>query len=248
MRIARYWQNVLPIFETEHVKVFAPDLPMGHLPRAERAKYLHDFIQQNFPNQRFHIIAHSLTGVDARYLLSHYDEKNVISLTTIASPHHGTPIADFFQTALQQKNFWFYFARALNFHLEKLGFLAECSLPAMEKFNRENPNRAGIHYFSVVAQADPWWWQMSPVLWPFSFFTRRGTEANDGIIPLSSQPWGEVVAVTNLDHLGQLNFHWFRYPQEDRSRAMYKTIFARLETLETDAKRTTQLTQSHNRK
>ena len=48
--------------------------------------------------QRVHVIAHSMGGLDARHML--YDSRDkgfherVASLTTIGTPHHGSPVAD----------------------------------------------------------------------------------------------------------------------------------------------------------
>jgi len=50
------------------------------------------------PNKPVHIIAHSMGGLDSRFLLSPDNPDNladrIISLTTIATPHKGSPIAD----------------------------------------------------------------------------------------------------------------------------------------------------------
>ena len=49
-------------------------------------------------NQKTHIVAHSMGGLDSRYLLSPVSEKRLVapvrSLTTISTPHQGSPIAD----------------------------------------------------------------------------------------------------------------------------------------------------------
>jgi triacylglycerol lipase len=45
--------------------------------------------------ERVNIIAHSMGGLDARYAITHLGlHSRVASLTTIGTPHHGTPIAD----------------------------------------------------------------------------------------------------------------------------------------------------------
>src|SRR5438270_12315808 len=50
------------------------------------------------PGEPVHIIAHSMGGLDARFLLSPANPSNmsdrVTSLTTISTPHKGSPIAD----------------------------------------------------------------------------------------------------------------------------------------------------------
>ena len=51
---------------------------------------------------KVNIIAHSMGGLDARYLISKLDfEHHIASLTTISTPHHGTLIADFLLSSTQ---------------------------------------------------------------------------------------------------------------------------------------------------
>src|SRR5215469_10984999 len=62
-----------------------------------RAARLAEQIQARFPEGKVHIIAHSMGGLDSRYLLS----KNLLgldgrvaSLSTVSTPHRGSPVAD----------------------------------------------------------------------------------------------------------------------------------------------------------
>ena len=53
----------------------------------------------------FHIIAHSMGGLDSRFLITHLqpeEDNRVLSLTTIGSPHHGSPIADLIVEQVQK--------------------------------------------------------------------------------------------------------------------------------------------------
>jgi triacylglycerol lipase len=58
-------------------------------------------------NQKVHIIAHSMGGLDSRFILSpqnpdHIAEQ-VTSLTTIGTPHQGSPVADLCYALLDGK-------------------------------------------------------------------------------------------------------------------------------------------------
>src|SRR5436305_6281896 len=50
------------------------------------------------PDEAIHVIAHSMGGLDARFLLSPDNPDNmadrITSLTTISTPHEGSPVAD----------------------------------------------------------------------------------------------------------------------------------------------------------
>lgn len=238
--VAHYWQNVIPIFEKHKISVYVPAIPMD-VSRAERAKFLQKFIAEKIGDKKFHIVAHSLGGTDARYLLTHLKQKNVLSLTTVASPHRGTVMADYFWKAFQKKSLWYYLPRLLNFKMESLGFLPELTVEAMEKFNVETPDRKDVKYFSVIAEASPVLTEMSAALWPLDFFVQNGSEditqgISDGVVPLSSQPWGKVLMHLNLDHLGQINMHVFRYPKQQVAVKMYNNIIGALEVVEGESK------------
>src|SRR5712692_3871085 len=64
----------------------------------QRAKQLAEEIdQKKFPSGPIHIIAHSMGGLDARRFLVEGPKsltERVVSLSTIATPHHGSLIAD----------------------------------------------------------------------------------------------------------------------------------------------------------
>ena len=92
-------------------KVYVADLdPLDTIP--SRAIQLRDFIQERiydhqekkFWYEKVNIIAHSMGGLDARYMISTLSMDTgsrspmaewVASLTTIGTPHRGTPFADF---------------------------------------------------------------------------------------------------------------------------------------------------------
>ena len=64
-----------------------------------RAQSLADAIQQKFPAGPVHIIAHSMGGLDSRTLIArnHHglsQPGRIASLTTLSTPHRGSPVAD----------------------------------------------------------------------------------------------------------------------------------------------------------
>lgn len=66
----------------------------------ERANDLQIYLE-NLKSQKVHLIAHSMGGLDCRYVISKLGMANrVLSLTTLGTPHQGTSIADFDLAAL----------------------------------------------------------------------------------------------------------------------------------------------------
>jgi triacylglycerol lipase len=103
-----------------------------------------------------HVIAHSMGGLDARYLISTlgYASK-VKSLTTLSTPHRGSPIADAalgLTDALPEK--------AVEALADALGFdatddqlqaaLTDLSEAQSTAFNTANPDSPNVKYFSYA--------------------------------------------------------------------------------------------------
>ncbi len=93
-----YFFNVADDLRTEFRReVYVPALPafQGSVFRAEQLKQAIDDIFQQSDACQIHLIAHSQGGLDSRIVLNDrsYAQK-IASLTTIATPHQGTPLAD----------------------------------------------------------------------------------------------------------------------------------------------------------
>lgn len=93
-----YWSAALDVLQQRlgaQVYVFAVP-PTGSI--QERAETLHQLlVRQNFPRgQRLNFVGHSMGGLDARYLITHIKprEYTPVSLTTVATPHRGSPFMD----------------------------------------------------------------------------------------------------------------------------------------------------------
>ena len=93
-----YWSAALDVLQQRlgaQVYVFAVP-PTGSI--QERAETLHKLlVRQHFPRgQRLNFVGHSMGGLDVRYLISHIQpqEYTPVSLTTVATPHRGSPFMD----------------------------------------------------------------------------------------------------------------------------------------------------------
>ncbi len=90
-----YFNNVATLFAKMGAKeVYAPDVsPKGSI--GDRASQLAVQIRQHVPNGKVHLIAHSMGGLDARFLIGHANGADLIaSLTTLGTPFRGTFAAD----------------------------------------------------------------------------------------------------------------------------------------------------------
>ncbi|KAJ7601141.1 alpha beta-hydrolase [Mycena floridula] len=91
-----YWANVLSILRRQvHADVIVTSVP-GTGSIASRSQTMHQQLQQTAKGQDINFLAHSMGGLDCRYLISHVKptEYNPLSLTTISTPHRGSPFMD----------------------------------------------------------------------------------------------------------------------------------------------------------
>jgi triacylglycerol lipase len=155
--------------------------------------------------ERVNVVAHSMGGLDARYAISRLGlAERVASLTTVGTPHHGTPIADL-GAGLGK---WFGLGRALEAMGVPLEALRDLSVEAMAAFNRRVPDAPGVAYGSVVGVVRKKR-HTNPLLLPGYLYLADRVGENDGMVPASSQEWGEVLFRIEADHWAQIG--WSRH-------------------------------------
>ncbi|KIP03084.1 hypothetical protein PHLGIDRAFT_95195, partial [Phlebiopsis gigantea 11061_1 CR5-6] len=91
-----YWSNVLNILrEKIGAEVIVTSVPAtGSI--ASRAKTLDGLLKERARGKSINFLAHSMGGLDCRHLISHIKptEYTPVSLTSIATPHRGSPFMD----------------------------------------------------------------------------------------------------------------------------------------------------------
>ncbi|HEX3683335.1 MAG TPA: alpha/beta fold hydrolase [Bryobacteraceae bacterium] len=87
-----YFNKVQSILQSAGATVFAPTVsPKQCL--AERSAQLAAAINSQYKDQKVHVIAHSMGGLDARTLIQQ-NNPNIATLTTLGTPFRGTLAAD----------------------------------------------------------------------------------------------------------------------------------------------------------
>ncbi len=172
---------------------------------------------------RVNIIAHSMGGLDARLALARYGlGERVASLTTIGTPHHGTPLAD---VALAFGE-W----RRTRGVLDKMGLnvdgVYDVSTKRMREFNRRVANAPNVLYGSVVAAVNLEAGGVHAMLSVGHSYLLRKAGPNDGIVPALSQLWGEALGEVDADHWAQIG--WFgRFDVHGFYRGLVEQLAAR---------------------
>lgn len=201
----------------------------------ERAAVLKNFLETEMPGQMVNIVAHSLGGLDARYLVSVLGCQQVASITTIGTPHLGTPLADWADRQTRKGYPWYWFFRLLGYNMSQRRFLKEITTHFMkDTFNPKVQDSPDVRYFSVTTQASWENFTMSHIFWFTSRWLERehnplSENGHDGMVPKDSMKWGKVIGNFEIDHLGQINHQEFRMTdQTDVSYNIYQAIYDNL--------------------
>jgi triacylglycerol lipase len=170
-------------------------------PVAVRARQLAHRIE-GLAAKRVNVIAHSMGGLDARYAIARLGlADRVASLITIGTPHRGTPLADLGTQLLGE-------ALGLRRALGAIGIdvttFHDLTTARMTAFNDGVGDARGVWYASVVAWSPAR--RTNPLLWPAHHYLSRSSGPNDGVVPLASQAWGEVLAEIEADHWAQIGW------------------------------------------
>jgi triacylglycerol lipase len=200
LKVADYFRSVAEALRRDgHVVPEPPQLnPGGSV--AERAqdlkKYLQDPNRGDVFDKRVNIIAHSMGGLDSRFMISKLEMANrVHSLTTIGTPHHGSPIADLIVNDVDA---------ALSEFMEHLGVdvqgLLDLTTDACRRFNEQVADANGIHYFSIAGQYTPSRTAgiAHGLLGPTHDIIAKTEFNNDGLVSITSATMGRP-AWTALD-------------------------------------------------
>jgi len=143
---------------------------------------------------KVHIIGHSMGGLDARHMIvDHGMAERVATLTTIGTPHHGSPVADHIKNKPGGKLLLKVLSQVLNLDIDGLDDL---TTDVCEAFNRraedaEARNAVKYQTYSAFENVDD-------IVAPLALGWLRisGIDgANDGLVSVRSQQWAkELIA------------------------------------------------------
>ena len=82
------------VYKLGNISILMFDVRTGSI--ASRAKNLDRLLQEKARGRGINFMAHSMGGLDCRYLITHVQPSDYIplSLTTISTPHRGSPFMD----------------------------------------------------------------------------------------------------------------------------------------------------------
>ncbi len=222
--MAKYFGNLPALMRAAGNRVLTPCVsPTRGV--AERAQQLREFLDREAPNEPVHLIGHSMGGLDCRYLASRLGRSGqVLTLTTIATPHRGSAFADWGVRNLET------FVKPV---LHLLGIprqaFYDLTTASCRRFNDEVLDVPGVRYFSVAGRFEGDW--RSPE-WLLSHRVVTQEEGpNDGVVSVASATYGERIEIWEGDHLSLVNWPhpvaWALGRWRDRT-PEYATLLRRL--------------------
>lgn len=198
---------------------------------ARRASQLKSIILEHLKNldgrdARVVIVAHSMGGLDARYMISQLgmDDK-VAAVVTVSTPHRGSPYADWcFRHLTRFKTLQLFNAMGLD-----VGAAADLTGEACGRFNEKVPDAPGVKYYSVSA-ARPFW-SVTPLLYQPYRVVYEAEGENDGLVSVRSAQWGEHLETWAADHWHLLNRRFVIEGEKGTGdiRPYYQRVIERLE-------------------
>ncbi|KAG1447208.1 hypothetical protein G6F56_009331 [Rhizopus delemar] len=94
----RYWDGVEDVLAKLGAKVIVTKVPhAGSI--WERSLALHNILKSILVGKKVNFVAHSMGGLDCRHLLANHHDRpyRVQSLSTVCTPHRGSPVMDWFR-------------------------------------------------------------------------------------------------------------------------------------------------------
>ncbi len=236
-----YFRGVRELYRHHGVgEVYSAQLPPSGSIR-QRALVLRDFIQDQVRENRIHLVAHSMGGLDSRDYISHLGgDRRVCSLTTLGTPHRGSPIANLtldalinpFAVLIRQFNMRDLVARL---HARTAAH-RDLRPEACAEFNARTPDAPEVRYFSYAG--NPPASAVHLILRPtHQILLRRGDGgANDGLVTVSSARWTGFRGQVPADHLSLVGWQFLDSPRRHFDpEAFYLDLLEDLRSAETGA-------------
>lgn len=197
-----YFRGVREHLQAQGHRVYVPRVsPFASVRR--RAEQLAEQLA-NIDAEKVNIIAHSMGGLDARYAISRLDlAGRVASLTTVGTPHHGTPLANTSLILRELPLLHRALKSQLGLDLEGIHDLATAQMLA---FNDSVQDMPGVRYTSYVGWVRGGVRDVHALLAPGFAYLNLRIGNNDGMVPAASQRWGNVLGEVHADHWAQIGW------------------------------------------
>lgn len=202
-----YWGDIPDVLKAHGAATFTAKQAAftSHFDNATELKYRIYEVLEKTKKEKVNIIGHSKGGIEARYMISNLEMgEHVASLTTLGTPHYGSPIADIIVGKIPVGQFMI--ARLTNIFARFNGdknpdsFRAAVGLTAegMEQFNREVLDHPQVYYQSYAGHLNRTHSNFMQKALARIIYQFAGK--NDGMVPIESAKWGEFKGIITDDN------------------------------------------------
>lgn len=203
--VIEYFNGIAAHWTRPQINVMVPTVsPLKSI--EDRGKELAKHLRNQLPQGRVDIVAHSMGGLDARWVLHHCPDiaARVTSLTTIGTPHLGSAVADKVHSSTQAVTQLI--PQSL---LEQIGALADLTVEKAKAFNRDTPDAVGVHYMNIAGVAPQG--TQHPLL-DLTAWIGELPGPNDGVVLRTSALYEKHRHLQDwpVDHFGQIGWGKWR--------------------------------------
>ncbi|KAG9112437.1 hypothetical protein FRC07_007916 [Ceratobasidium sp. 392] len=201
--IIHYWTEIPSALQAAGCEVWAARVPATSSVET-RAKALVRQITEKYRGRSVHLVGHSMGGLDCRYLTTHLLDGagfKVLSVTTIATPHLGTPTVDLLaKTRVTETPLVRFLMNMVPFGDGDGQGIVSLSTKACSEFNKNTPDVPGVRYFSYGCSFSPG--PVDALTWGLShLYLHVKHGENDGAVSVQSAQWGEYLGtIPNVTH------------------------------------------------
>ncbi|KAL2264925.1 hypothetical protein VTJ83DRAFT_7435 [Remersonia thermophila] len=230
-----YWRGIKEALTANRAEIITTSVPPTSSIEKRAAKLAQD-IEAQAHGRSVNIVAHSMGGLDARYMISRLQPANVKvkSLVTISTPHHGSPFADYLIDGIPPhhlKRLYSLWERITGW--EPSAFAQLTTRYMNDEFNPQTPDDPEVRYLSYGSMVK----HRPPLLSPFRHSHRiidKREGPNDGLVSVESSKWGTYKGtLLGVDHLDLINWSnrlrytmqkWMGHPPSFNAVAFYLDI------------------------
>ncbi|KAF2128108.1 alpha/beta-hydrolase [Dothidotthia symphoricarpi CBS 119687] len=208
----KYWRGITDALAANGIEVIVATVPPSGSIEARAAK-LAESIAKKAKGKKVNIVAHSMSGLDSRYMISQLrpTDFQVLSLTTIATPHRGSAFADYMFETIGPRHIKRIYTVIEYFGFETGAFSQLTQGYMKENFNAKTPDIDDVKYYSYGASLEPARWS---VFAPSHAIIKKVEGHNDGLVSVESSQWGDykgtLIGVSHLDLINWTNrLKWY---------------------------------------
>lgn len=198
------------------IQAFAPNIvPYGTIAtRAEQWVRMIGILKEKYGYEKLNVVAHSMGGLDMRYAIAKLGiADSISSLTTIATPHRGTSLAELVLNSpdtIREK-----LAEFVDWFGENIYPTAKSDAVAavqqltrdyiLDEFNPTIVDTDDIHYFSYSAAVGKGTEHpLHPIYRLQNQLIFQNEGINDSFVTDESARWGNHLGTLNISHLEQI--------------------------------------------